>query len=169
MTILHASPFNPDARGFNFQSVEEFTQKAEALRDRYGNPVEEFELLYIDGQDSQLFEACRIDQTNLTRWFDQVESLLDDGEKAQLFYLVDCLGYGLSDALEKRDDVALFDGPLIDAASQLFDDVYLSEIPEAVRPYIDYEAFARDCRLGGDMCEFEFGGSTWTATNAGEV
>ena len=169
MCILHASPFNPDARGFNFSSVEEFNDTAGKLRDRYGAPVEEFEILFIDGDDPQLFEACRIDQTNLSKWFDDVESLLDDGEKAQLFYLLDCVGYNLSDALEKCDEVALYDGPLIDAASQLFDDVYLADVPEAVRPYIDYEAFARDCRLGGDMYEFRFGGSTWTATNAGEV
>jgi hypothetical protein len=58
---------------------------------------------------------------------------------------------------------------LIDAASELFDECYLPEVPEAVRPYIDYDAFANDCRLGGDMCEFRFGGTTYTCTNASGV
>ena len=168
MTILHASPYNPDARGFNFASSHIFNAKADKCFDAYGNAVEEFELLYIEGDDGQLFEACQINQTNLDVWFDTIEDL-QDYEKAALFYLTNCAGYRLNDALEKIEDVCISECSLIDAASELFDDCYLSEVPEAVRPYIDYEAFARDCRLGGDMCEFELNGSTWTVTNASGV
>jgi hypothetical protein len=168
MTILHASPYNPDARGFNFSTAEEFTVKQSALRDRFGSPVEEFSIEYLDGEDGQLFEACRIHQGNLSTWFDDIESL-DRQEKAALFYLTDCAGYRLNEALEKLEDVCISECSLIDAASELFDDCYLSDVPEAVRNYIDYEAFARDCRLGGDMYEFELNGSTWTVTNASGV
>jgi hypothetical protein len=168
MSILYALPLNIDARGFSFTSADEYTTKQEALRDRFGAPVEEFEIQFIDGDDSKLFEACRIDQTNLDTWFDTIESL-DRQEKAALFYLVDQAGYDLSDALSSVDDVTLYAGRLIDAASELFDECYLPEVPEAVRPYIDYDAFARDCRLGGDMCEFRFNGATFTCTNASEV
>jgi Antirestriction protein (ArdA) len=168
MTILHAQPLNIDARGFHFSSADEYTAKQSALRDRFWSPVEEFELQYLDGEDSQLFDACRIHQANLATWFDDIESL-DRQEKAALFYLVDQGGYDLSDALERHDDVALFDGRLIDAATELFDDCYLSEVPEAVRNYIDYEAFANDCRLGGDMVEFRFDGASFTCINASGV
>jgi hypothetical protein len=168
MTSLHATPYNIDATGFYFSSVEEFETRQEALRDRFGNPVEEFEIQFIDGDDSQLFDACRIHQANLSTWFDDIESL-DRQEKAQLFYLVDQGGYDLSDALERYDDVALFDGRLIEAATQLFDDCYLCDVPEAVRNYIDYDAFANDCRIGGDMCEFRFDGDIYTVTNANGV
>ncbi|MFH1495611.1 MAG: antirestriction protein ArdA [Pseudomonadota bacterium] len=54
----------------------------------------------------------------------------------------------------------------MEAASELFDDCYVYQIPENIRFYIDYEKFARDCRLGGDMDEFEFGGLIWTCTNS---
>jgi hypothetical protein len=168
MTILYAQPYNIDAQGFYFTSAEEFTNKAEALRDRFGNEVEEFELQYIDGEDGQLFEACKIYQGDLVTWFDDIESL-GRQEKAQLFYLVDQGGYDLSDALDSVDDVCLSECCLIDAASELFDECYLPEVPEAVRNYIDYEAFARDCCLGGDMCEFRFDGTTWTVTNASGI
>lgn len=168
MTILYANPYNRDAAGFQFTSAEEFTDKADELRDRFGNEVEEFSLDYLNGDDGALFRACGVDQTNLATWFDEVEPR-ESYEKAAIFYLCDCCGYNLPDALEKYDDVALYDGPLIDAATQLFDDRYLAEVPEAVRNYIDYEAFARDCQLGGDMYEMEFDGQTWTVTNAGEV
>jgi hypothetical protein len=168
MTILHASPYNPDARGFNFSTAEEFTTQASALLDRYGNAVEEFELQYLDGEDSQLFEACGINQCNLPTWFDDIEPL-EDYEKAALFYLVDQVGYRLNEALEKIADVCISECSLIDAASELFDECYLSEVPQAIQNYIDYDAFARDCRLGGDMCEFRFNGATFTCTNASEV
>ena len=168
MSILYALPLNIDARGFSFTSADEYTTKQEALRDRFGAPVEEFEIQFIDGDDSKLFEACRIDQTNLDTWFDTIESL-DRQEKAALFYLVDQVGYRLNEALEKLEDVCISECSLIEAASELFDDCYLSEVPQAIQNYIDYQAFASDCRLGGDMYEFELGGTTWTVTNASEV
>jgi hypothetical protein len=168
MTILHAQPYNIDACGFQFTSADEYTAKQSALRDRFGAPVEEFELQYLDGEDSQLFEACGINQCNLPTWFDDIESL-DRQEKAALFYLVDQVGYRLNEALEKLADVRISECSLIDAATQLFDDCYLSEVPEAVRNYIDYDAFANDCRLGGDMREFRFDGAPFTCANASEV
>jgi hypothetical protein len=168
MTILHANPYTPDARGFNFSTAEDFTIRASALRDRFGSPVEEFELQYLDGEDGQLFEACKIHQGNLDTWFDDIETL-EDYEKAALFYLVDQAGYRLDQALEKLEDVCISECSLIDAASELFDECYLPEVPEAVRNYIDYDAFARDCRLGGDMCEFIYAGTTYTCTNASGV
>ena len=168
MAILYARPYNTDARGFHFSSADEYTTKQSALRDRFGSPVEEFELQYIDGEDGQLFEACKINQTNLDTWFDDIETL-DRQEKAALFYLTSCAGHRLDQALEKLADVCISECSLIEAASELFDECYLPEVPEAVRPYIDYDAFARDCRLGGDMYEFELNGSTWTVTNASGV
>jgi antirestriction protein len=168
MTILHAQPYNIDASGFQFTSADEYTAKQSALRDRFGAPVEEFEIQYIDGDDGQLFDACRIHQGDLATWFDDIETL-DRQEKAALFYLVDQVGYRLNEALEKLEDVCISECSLIEAASELFDECYLPEVPEAVRPYIDYDAFARDCRLGGDMVEFRFDGATFTVTNASGV
>jgi Antirestriction protein (ArdA) len=168
MTTLHAQPYNIDACGFYFTSAEEYETKQEALRDRFGAPVEEFEIQYIDGDESQLFEACKIHQGNLATWFDDIESL-DRQEKAQLFYLVDQGGYDLSEALECYDDVCLYEGPLLDAATGLFDELYLHDVPEAVRNYIDYDAFANDCRVNGDMTEFAYEGTTYTCTNANGI
>lgn len=163
-TILYAHPYNPDARGFYFSTLDEFERLSSRCRDRFGNLVEEFEIQYIDGDDSALFNAAGINQANLSEWFDEVESL-DDEDKAKLFYLTDCAGYTLDRALEKIEDVCLHDGSLLDAATELFDECYLHDIPEAVRSYIDYEAFAYDRQLNGDMCEFRYSGQVFTCTN----
>jgi hypothetical protein len=168
MTTLHAQPYNIDAQGFYFTSAEEYTTKQEALRDRFGNEVEEFEIQYIDGDDSQLFEACKIHQGDLDTWFDDIETL-EDNEKTALFFLMDGLGYNLDSALSSVDDVCLYEGPLLDAATELFDEIYLPEVPEAVQYYIDYAAFAYDCQMGGDMVEFTYEGTTYTCTNANGI
>ncbi len=58
MTKLHATPYNIDAAGFYFDSLEDYQTKTENHLDRFGNLVEEFEIQFIDGDDSELFDAC---------------------------------------------------------------------------------------------------------------
>ncbi|MGF6570122.1 hypothetical protein ABH945_002233 [Paraburkholderia sp. GAS333] len=166
-TTYHAQPYNLDARGFYFASMDDYTAKAEANTDRWGAPVEEYELQFIDGTDAkgQLFTLLGINQANLDVWFDSVVDL-DEREQAVLSYLVSDRGAKLADALDQIDDVSLYTGSLVEAATELFDELYLHNIPAAVRHYVDYEAFARDQRLAGAMTETEFAGTTYTVTNA---
>lgn len=164
----YAQPYSLDATGFFFTSLEDYKEKAEALRDHFGNAVEEFEIMFIDGDDSQLFSACGINQANMATWFDDV-AVLDEKEKAALFYLVSVVGYSLSDAMDKIDEVCLYEGDLEDAAEELFNECYAHTIPENLRFYIDYKAFARDCEMGGDMAEFDYDGTTYTCTNASGI
>ncbi len=163
-----ARPYGQNAQGFYFGDAEEFKDRSEALRDAHGNKVEEFELQYIDGNDGGLFEACCIGQANLSVWFDTI-AYLEEYEKAALFFVVAEQGYRLADALDKYDDVSLTQCRLTEAAAELFDEIYLPEVPESIRSYIDYAAFANDCQQGGDMSEFEFAGKTWTCTNANSI
>lgn len=171
MTTLHAQPYSLDASGFYFGGLDDYQTKYDTNKDRYGNPVEEYELQMIEEDetgDAQLFEACGIDQATLELWFDEIERL-NKHEKAALFYLVSDLGYSVADALEKVDEVSLFEGDLLEAATEFFDEVYINEIPGNLRFYIDYETFARDCRLGGDMIEFRFANTAYTCTNANGI
>lgn len=165
MTTLHAQPYDTSATGFYFESLEEYTEKSEALLNAYGQKVEEFEIQFIDGDLAELFNACSIDQSTLEIWFNTIESL-SHNEQLSLFYMRDNKLRDLEDALGMLDDVSISACSLKDAASELFDECYLSEVPESVRPYIDYEAFARDCELGGGMNEFTYQGATYTCTNA---
>ena len=162
-----AQPYSLDAQGFYFTDYEDYTAKAEALRDSFGNVVEEFELQFIDGdaEEAELFIACGVNQATLEQFFDDVLTL-DDHQKPAFFYLTSVLNCSIEQALEKIDEPSIYEGELKDAAEELFDECYLSDIPESVRNYIDYAAFAHDCELGGDMTEFEFAGTTYTVTNA---
>ncbi|MCA8148171.1 antirestriction protein ArdA [Burkholderia vietnamiensis] len=162
-----AQPYNTCVAGFYFSDYEEYQAKAAALRDPFGSPVEEFEIqaIDLDRAQSELFDALKIDQSTLERWFDDVVDL-DEHELAAVFFLVDNSGYDLDSAMDKKDDVSLHHGDLLDAATELFDECYGSSIPDNLKSYIDYEAFARDCRCAGDMVEFDFGGTTYTCTSA---
>ena len=60
MTImLHAQPYDLAAAGFYFKAAEEYAEKSAALRNDYGDPVEEFEIQFIDGEaiDAALAKA----------------------------------------------------------------------------------------------------------------
>ena len=168
MSTFFAQPYSLDAVGFYFDTLEAYTEKSENLLDAFGYPVEEFEIQFIDGDDCELFSACGINQCNLHTWFEDVADLRDQ-EKTALFYLCSILGYNLENALDKLEDVNLSEGNLKDVAETLFDELYLSDVPESVRAYIDYEKYARDCELGGDLCEFDFNGTTWTCTNVSSL
>lgn len=168
MSTFFAQPYSLDAVGFYFDTLEAYAEKSECLLDAFGNPVEEFEIQFIDGDDCELFSACGINQGNLAMWFETIADLSDQ-EKTALFYLRSVLGYNLENALDRLEDVNLSEGNLKDVAETLFDEFYLNDVPESVRAYIDYEKYARDCEIGGDLYEFDFNGTTWTCTNASGI
>ena len=161
MTTLYANPYDIGAPGFFFEDADEFLERMEAAA------VEEFSIEFIDGDsgDARLFRACGINQGNVGEWFEDIEPKTAH-EKAALYFLLDSGICNLAEALNQIDDVCLFQGTLLEAATELFDECYVQDIPERLRCYIDYEAFANDCRCGGDLCEFEFDGQTWACTNA---
>lgn len=147
----------------------------------------------IDELDHQLKNAVGDERTTIERELQQLEAkrmeaaksgeplvdgkanlgqflaIIEDVPAYQLpalFYLCDVHGYNMEEAMNKIDDVTIYTGELKDAAEELFDECYAHEIPDHLKHYIDYDAFARDCEMGGDMTEFEFAGSTYTVTNA---
>lgn len=166
-STLYATPYNFDARGFYFTNFEDYLEKSSNNFDHYGALVDEYEIQLIDSDDTELFLKCDINQATLPLWFEQVECL-DDYEKINLFYLLNN-GYNLSSALDKMEEPCIMECSLKDAAAELFDGCYLHSIPENIKSYIDYDRFARDCELSGDMTEFEYAGITYTCTNASAI
>ena len=172
MTTLHAQPYDISATGFYFNLLDEYTARAGELRNEAGSPVEEFMIEFIDGEDgdAELFKACEINQTNLSTWFEEIEPM-DDDVKVQLFYMMDNnICADLDEAIKKADQekYSIFDGEMDEAATELFDECYLYEVPVHLRNYIDYKQFSYDMRCNGDLVEFNFAGRTYTCTNANQ-
>jgi hypothetical protein len=49
--VLFAQPYDIEATGFSFSSLEEFKEKSEKNVNRYGQPVEEYEFQFISGDE----------------------------------------------------------------------------------------------------------------------
>lgn len=69
----------------------------------------------------------------------------------QYKYLVDNNGLSAEDAMEKCDDVQVFEGSRAQYAQEFMDDVY--DIPTNLINYIDYDAYANDLERDGDISE----------------
>lgn len=168
---FYANPYNPDANGFYFETFEEFENQAENLIDSFGAPVEEFHLEFIDGEkyESELFEKAKINTANLEQFIEFMESV-HPNEAAILSYLLSDLNMKFEEeTIDMIDEVNLYEGTLLDAASEMFDELYLHDVPEGLRNYIDYDSFANDEKCEGNMVEFTFAGKTYTVTNASEL
>ena len=163
-STLYANPYDISAQGFYFTSLEDYEKKAADLRNEYGQPVEEFEIDFIDGENADLFAAFGVNQANLEHWFEIDEMDLSDEQKVAFFYLVSDLGKTAQEALELIDDVSIFEGKPSDYVEEILDEIY-PDIPQGLRGYIDTEAMARDMRLNGEIAEFEREGKDYVITN----
>jgi hypothetical protein len=161
--IYHATPYDMHAIGFYFNSYDDYLEQAKTHTNVYGDPVEEFEIQFIDGDNYRLFKALDINQANLKQWFDDFEGLeADDAVKA--IYLSEYLSYDIDQILNNLDDANLFEGTATEYAEQYIEDTgMLQEMPENLHYYFDTEAFARDLILSGDISEVEIGGTTYIA------
>lgn len=158
MTILHAQPYDLDATGFYFESAEGYAAKASQLRNRYGQPVEEFEIQFIkpapakaggETIDAELFEALVISQANLASFFEAVADWSDD-QKVKIIIAVGEIGcrFKLGQNEPDQIDIDLYEiDSLRDLATQFVEDGLFGEIPKAIENYLDYDAIARDLAM----------------------
>lgn len=50
MTRFYAQPYDLAATGLYFENADTYAAKINSLRNDYGQPVEEFEIQFIDGE-----------------------------------------------------------------------------------------------------------------------
>ena len=148
MTTLFAQPYDISARGFYFDKASEYSAKAAKLKNDYGQPVEEFEIQFIDGDglDAKLFEALGVKQANHEAFFEAVTDWSDD-DKIKVIIAVGEAGYifSLGDDVPDQFEVDLYQADsLADLAAQFVEEGLYGEIPEPLRNYINYDAIARD-------------------------
>ncbi|MEL7444222.1 MAG: antirestriction protein ArdA [Pseudomonadota bacterium] len=146
-TVLYAQPYDISATGFYFESADDYATKVVSCRNSFGAPVEEFEIQFMDGEaiDAALARAVHLSQANLTSFFDCVEAW-EDWEKTLVIIAVGECGYDF-DPDVSPDHYGIdvyFVASLRELAEQLVEEGILGDIPETLRFYFDYDAFARD-------------------------
>lgn len=145
-----AQPYDISASGFLFDDYDDYTNRAAALRNAHGDPVEEFEIQFIDGEaiDCALAKAVGLNQANLAQFFAAVEDW-DNDDKTRMILAVGECGYAF-DAETGPDgfDLDIYQGVTMrELAEQFVEEGLIGDIPEPLQFYTDYDAIARDLRV----------------------
>lgn len=145
MITFFAQPYDISATGFYFDSFDDYQAKARTARSDHGQPVEEFEIQFIDGDDIDcaFAEAFGINQANIARFIELADGW-DDDTKTRFIIAVGECGYD-RDCDPDRIDIDLYeiDG-LTELARQFVDDGLFGDIPDRIACYLDYDQIARD-------------------------
>lgn len=152
MTLnFYAQPYDISAEGFYFQSLENYSEQSAKLKNSYGDPVEEFEIQFIDGEliDCELAKAWNINQANIGAFLEATDEWNDD-QKTRYIIAVGEAGYShdqLADGPENIE-IDIYDlSSLKELAEQFVDEGLYGVIPDSLQSYIDYDAIARDLAL----------------------
>lgn len=163
MVTLYASPYEAAAKGFYFKSEEEYAAKAAKLRNSFGDPIEEFDIDFIDGEriDVDLSKAWGLDQCNFPAFLDACDEWDEDDKRSFIIAVGEC-GYSFDHDSVKPDDfeVDIYQcESMKELAEQFVDEGLFGDIPEHLTNYIDYDAIARD--LAVDYSETRINGETF--------
>lgn len=160
MTLFHAQPYDLAATGFYFEDAETYRSKIKSITNDFGDPVEEFEIQFIDGErlDCALAMAWEINQANILRFMKAVDEW-EDHEKLPFIIAVGECGHSFDPDTVDPDDfeVDIYDeDSMRELAERFVEDGLFGEVPEPFRFYIDFDAIARD--LAVDYTEIEIAG-----------
>ncbi len=157
---LHAQPYDTSATGFFFESYEDYAAKTAKARNSYGDPVEEFEIQFIDGADIDcaLAQAIGINQANMKPYFEAVEGW-DDQDKTRVILAIGECGYRFDTDTRPDDfDLDIYEVEnLRELAEQFVHEGFFGDIPDRLSCYLDYDAIARD--LSVDFTEATVAGT----------
>ena len=148
MTTFYAQSYDISATGFYFDTAEQFDAKIGTIRNDYGQPVEEFEIQFIDDKsiDAQLAEAFGINQANICQFIERCDTWRDD-QKTRFIIAVGECRYSFDPESFDPDDIEidLYEvDSLKSLAEQFVDDGLFGDIPERISIYLDFEKIARD-------------------------
>lgn len=153
-TTLYARPYDLDARGFYFNTLEDFEAKyAKNL------PVEEYELQFIGGEgiDAKLFDALSVNQCTIGDYFEYIDDW-DEEQKVKVIIAVGEVGYTLDQDID--DAIDLYpDITLKDLVEQFIEEGMYGPISEAIQFYLDTDKMARD--LSCDYTETRIDGTDY--------
>jgi hypothetical protein len=159
--LLHAQPYDITAAGFYFSTAEEIDEKVSKLTNGFGDPVEEFEIQFIDGEqiDCELAKAIDLNQGNFRDYLSCIEAW-EDWQKILVVIAVGECGYDFDPDVDPDHhgiDI-YYVGSMKELAEQFVEEGLYGDIPESLQFYIDYDAIAYD--LGMEYSEIAIAGDT---------
>jgi hypothetical protein len=162
-TVLFAQPYDISAVGFYFASVEDYEKQSARLRNSFGQPVEEFEIQFIDGDelDAELFKAVGVNQGNFGAFLDACNYWNTDQKRNVIIAVGEC-GYtfDLKNGNPDDLDVEIYELNSLRELAHYFvdEEIMFGKVPESIKYHLDYDSIARD--LGMDYCEIVIAGTS---------
>lgn len=160
---LYAQPYDLDAQGFYFDSFEDYETKYNKNCNVYGQPVEEYEIQFIDGSaiDCDLFNAVK-GQYNLKAFF-MVANTWEDYNKIPLIiaYEENITSEPFNEEVtsDMFEDIDIYyDMSFEDLAWEFIENGLFGDIPDHLENYLDIEKMARD--LSYDYNEISVGNNS---------
>lgn len=168
--LLCATPYDMSVPFWYFDSSDAYAEKYKAQYEKTG--TEEYEIQFIEGDDAecQMAGAVDLNQCNHVAFMEFMERGLSDTQLAGAFHLIsdnqktfdevcemdeddlsECIQHECASAHSEQDALKDYAEDLLEASGAL------CALPENLRYYFDYSAYARDLGLNG-MSAFEFNG-----------
>ncbi|GJM00564.1 MAG: hypothetical protein DHS20C07_22430 [Methyloligella sp.] len=146
MTTLYAQPYDISASGFYFDNAEEYLKQAKVNRNDYNQPVEEYEIQFIEGEsiDVALANAWGLSQCSLESFFKVTDNWSEYEKQCFIIAIGEC-GYDFDPQTVNPDDfdVTLYQfRNMTELAEHFVEEGLFGEIPKALEWYIDYESIA---------------------------
>lgn len=163
MTTFYAQPYDISATGFYFEDARTYQANINGVTNDYGDPVEEFEIQFIDGDDldSALANALGLYQNTILQFMDGITEW-DNDQKLKILIAVGEAGYSFDLNSSDPDDfeVNLYpDTTMRELAEQFIDEGLFGEIADNIACYLDYDAIVRD--LAMDYTETTIAGARY--------
>ena len=163
MIELYAQSYDGSAKGFYFKSENEYAVKAKMNRNEFGEPVEEYEIQFIDGEtiDCALAKAWGLYQSNFAAFLAKAEEW-EDWQKINYIIAVGECGECHDRVVDDPDqvDLTVYEcDTMKELAEQFVEEGLFGDIPNHFECYIDYDAIARD--LSVDYSEITIAGTNY--------
>lgn len=160
MSTFFAQPYDINAKGFFFDDAESYRAGIQGRTNRYGMPVEEYEIQFIDGEmiDAALASALEVNQATVCAYF-EAEAAWNEDQKLRVIISEREIGnpFDLEDDDPDNLDIDLYEiDTMRELAEQFVEDGLFGDIPEHLANYIDLDAIARD--LSFDYAETNVAG-----------
>jgi len=163
MIQLHAQPYDISACGFYFEDAEGYEAKAKNNKNDYSEPVEEYEIQFIDGEDIDcaLAKAWNVNQANFAAFLEAANTWDEDDKLRYIIAVGEC-GFNHEQVADDPSsiDMTVYElSSIKELAEQFVEEGLFGEIPESLQFYIDYDAIARD--LSMDYSEVTIAGTNF--------
>lgn len=160
MIELYVKPYNVSVEGFYFKDISEYEAKYGELKDEFGSSIEDFRILFADGDeiDCLLFEALDVSQENIKEFLNKA-ICWDYDDKVTVIIAVSGVGYDFDLSVNNPTDfdVVIYElDSMEELAREFVDEGLFGEVSKYLEYYIDYEALVHD--LSVDYHEAEIDG-----------